>query len=200
MSKRIHDRIPFVETGFQWYPSFDPLGDLVANPNPSLALEQLGRTIDYLIRDAGWAPNRIHLFGFAQGGSLACELARRVYYEASSTGITTEPVSRRQLGSVVSVCGPLLSYATSTVDTCPTPVLVFHRPAVVSQQESGGVVSIADMRRAFSTVVDVCRAGADGISMPRSRDEWEPIMAFWADRLVRVQRVPEGFEEVGGLG
>ena len=74
-------------------------------------------------------------------------------------------------------------------------MLIFYRSG--SEEESGLKVSsgaVSDLRRAFSTVVEVCQEGGDG--MPRSREEWEPIMAFWADRLERVQRVPEGFEEV----
>jgi len=121
--------IPFIEAGSQWYPSFDRLGEILSNPNPSIALEQLSRTIKHLIHDVGWAPNRIHLFGFGQGGSLACELARRVYYD--STGSPPH-----HLGSVVTVCGPLLTYATSTSNRCPTPVLIFYRP---DAEDDGGL-------------------------------------------------------------
>jgi hypothetical protein len=66
---------------------------------------------------------------------------------------------------------------------CPTPVLVFHRG-------SAGVLTA--LKKGFKDVREVRKGGPDG--MPRSKDEWEPIMRFWSERLARRQA--EGLYEV----
>ena len=51
------------------------------------------------------------------------------------------------------------------------------------------------MKRYFSSVREV-KLGGDG--MPRSRDEWHPIMEFWSQHLSRRQA--DGvYEVLGGM-
>jgi hypothetical protein len=123
-------RIPYLyEQAFQWYPSFDPLGDVLAHPNPTTAIDYMMRVFDHLVGDCGWPPQRIHLFGFAQGGSVAAEFAQKwwrrtlqLQQQKSDSSTSVQP-----FGSVVTVGGPLLSYPTLST-LCTTPILVFHRP------------------------------------------------------------------------
>jgi hypothetical protein len=49
-------------------------------------------------------------------------------------------------------------------------------------------------KKTFETVVEVKIGGAEG--MPRSKDEWEPIMRFWSEWLRR--RWVDGLYEVLG--
>lgn len=87
------------------------------------------------------------------------------------------------LGSVVSISGPLISYSTAP-KKCTTLILAFSR---VSDK-----ASIVAYKKAFDVVVEVKRDGEDG--MPRGKNEWEPIMRFWSEKLGR--RTGEGLYEV----
>ncbi|CAE7066469.1 unnamed protein product [Rhizoctonia solani] len=72
------DLIPFLDQGeemYQWYTSFTSLGELIERPNPMPAVERIHKLIGYL-QASGWS--NIHLFGFAQGGSVALESAVRL--------------------------------------------------------------------------------------------------------------------------
>ncbi|KIO17146.1 hypothetical protein M407DRAFT_33201 [Tulasnella calospora MUT 4182] len=66
--------IPYLdEQAFQWYPSFDHLGEFLQNPNLTSAVDALARTPEDLIDKCASAGSRIHLFGFPQGGAVAVE-------------------------------------------------------------------------------------------------------------------------------
>lgn len=169
------------EPAFQWYASFDHLGEFLQNPNPTLAVDALVRTLEYLTDKCSWSANRIHLFGFAQGGTVAAETGLRWW----SLHRSTSQSSKASLATIATISGPLLSYPT-TASKCPTPVLVFHR------QPSGSsglpATALAAFRKGYTDVREVKVAGGEG--MPRSRDEWENVMRFWSDRLSR--RAPGG--------
>lgn len=182
------ERVPFLyEQAFQWYTSFDPLGDLIDRPNPTPALKLLSKLLDHLTGHCSWPPNRIHLFGFAQGGSVAAEFGIKWWKSettklAQSNSESDTAQFPRPLGSIVSVAGPLLSFPTLS-KICDTPVLVFHRPppsACALPSEA-----ITAFKKGFESVVEVRMGGADG--MPQGMDEWEPIMRFWSERLGKRQ-------------
>lgn len=187
-------RIPFLyEQAFQWYPSFDNLGELLTQPNPTPALSLLTRVVAHLTKDCAWPPSRIHFFGFAQGGTVAAEfglawwraeLERTKVVEAGA--LDAEP---RPLGSIVTVNGPLLSFPTLQ-NACPTPVLVVHRPPPAESALPPN--ALATLKKGYSVVKDVNIGQGEG--MPRSRNEWEPVMRFWSERLSRRQM--EGLYEV----
>ncbi|KAG8842668.1 hypothetical protein FRB91_004004, partial [Serendipita sp. 411] len=105
---RAPELIPFLleddPQGFQWYPTYSPLGELLPNPNPSSTLEDLTRLLVHLVEECNWSSERIHLFGFGQGGSIATEL-----------GLQWNRTHRKDLGSVITVSGPLLSYPTTSL-------------------------------------------------------------------------------------
>ncbi|KAI0820505.1 hypothetical protein BC628DRAFT_848418 [Trametes gibbosa] len=198
LALRAPEKIPFLyEEAYQWYTSFDPLGELLAQPNPTPALELIARVVEHLVRDCAWPPHRIHLFGFAQGGSVAAEFALRYWRTAQalhpkSFSSTMDSASSSAglpwLGSVISISGPLLSYPT-VQKQCPTPLLIFHRPAPADTAMPSDAVT--GLKKGFAKVEEVKMKG-DG--MPRSRDEWEPIMRFWSDHLGR--RPIDGLYEV----
>jgi len=204
---RAPERIPYLyEEAYQWWPSFDDLGEVIQNPNPTPAFNLLSTVFDHLVRDCHWPPHRIHLFGFAQGGSAAAEwclqwwryeLERQAKSAADNPtradGDTAKPPAASEptaLGSVVSVSGELLSFPTLS-KKCPTPALMFSRP---SSARSTTSQTLGAYQRAFGNVTDVWMAGADG--MPRSKDEWFPVMKFWSEHLGKRQ--VEGLYEVMG--
>ncbi|KAI0317979.1 hypothetical protein OF83DRAFT_1057625 [Amylostereum chailletii] len=185
LALRAPEQIPYLyEQAFQWYNSFDMLGELLASPNPTPALDLLSVVLSHLITDCLWPPHRIHIFGFAQGGTVAAESALKWWRGQPSTSSTRQLA----LGSVVTVAGPLVSYPTLT-HPCPTPVLVFFRPA--PSESAMPANAIAAFKKGFSDVREVRRSGE---GMPRSKDEWAPIMQFWSERLGRRQ--VEGLYEV----
>lgn len=195
LALRAPDLIPYLyEEAYQWYESFDPLGELIPNPNPTPALELMSKVINHLTTDCAWPANRIHLFGFAQGGTVAAEFAVHWWRtELERTKVIAADAPDREpraLASVVSVCGPLLSYPTALTKPCPTPVLVMHRPPPAESALPADALS--SFKKGFSWVQDVSLGRGEG--MPRSKDEWEPIMRFWSERLSRRQM--EGLYEV----
>ncbi|OBZ74866.1 hypothetical protein A0H81_05128 [Grifola frondosa] len=114
LALRAPEQIPYLyEQAFQWYESFDPLGELLERPNPTPALDLMMKVLSHLTKDCSWPPHRIHFFGFAQGGSVAVELVLK-WWRAELEQQTKSDGQRvaRPLGSVVSVSGPLLSYPT----------------------------------------------------------------------------------------
>ena len=193
-------RIPFLyEQAFQWYTSFDPLGELIDRPNPTPALELMDKVIAHLTKDCAWPPHRIHFFGFAQGGTVAAEYALKFWRAELSPQQKSLPPSGpdtssqhetapRAFGSIVSVSGPLLSYPTPP-KPCPTPVLIFHRPPPAESALPSG--AIAALKKGFTKVDEVKMKGE---GMPRSKDEFEPIMRFWSEHLGRRQM--DGLYEV----
>ncbi|KDQ19368.1 hypothetical protein BOTBODRAFT_27952 [Botryobasidium botryosum FD-172 SS1] len=177
LALRAPERIPFLydEEAFQWYESFDALGELLTRPNPTPALDLLGKVLAYLIRECSWSARQIHLFGFAQGGSVAAELGVRWWREHASDA---EPGSVA-LGSVVSVEGPLLSHPT-LAQPSPTPVLVFHHTAAQLPP-----AALGSYRKGYGAVREAEVRGSGG--MPRSKEDWQEIMRFWSEVLGRRQ-------------
>lgn len=174
--------IPYLyEEAYQWYDSFDLLGDLLPNPNPTPALELLIKTIQHLHEDCGWPVSRIHLFGFAQGGSVAAEFGLK-WWRKELEMITNAdtPEEPRALGTIVSVCGPLLSYPTALQRACPTPLFVAHRPPPAESALPSN--ALAAFKKGFSFVRDASLGKGEG--MPRNT-EWEPVVTFWSEHLSR---------------
>ena len=178
-------RIPFLddEGAYQWFTSFDSLGDLIENPNPTPALRYLEQITEHLTKDCGWPVNRIHLFGYAQGGSVAIEFVLerwkdQLLQQSSKKGIQDLP-SSIPLASVVSISGALLSYPTLS-SPCSTPVLFAHRT-------TSGPSAISIFQKAFSSVSESQLITSRNQGMPSSNEEWESIMRFWSEKLSRRQ-------------
>ncbi|KAI0742273.1 hypothetical protein C8Q80DRAFT_1108962 [Daedaleopsis nitida] len=192
LALRAPEQIPFLyEQAYQWYTSFDQLGELIEHPNPTPALELMTKVIDHLTTACGWPPHRIHFFGFAQGGTVAAEFALKFWrtelalQQKALPSTSPDPVpassAPRAFGSVVSVCGPLVSYPTLP-QPCPTSVLIFHRPPPAESALPSG--AIAALKKGYAKVEEVKMKGE---GMPRSKEEFEPIMRFWSENLGRRQ-------------
>ena len=189
--------MPFLyEESYQWFTSFDDLGEIIDRPNPTPALQYLSNIIDHLINDCAWPLHRIHLFGFAQGGSVAAELVvdhwkqqqLRASFDNKQDGQAS--LLSVSFGSIVTVSGPLLSYPTiSTLSS--TPILVAHRSPASDMALPPGAFTA--FNKAFSSVTE-SKMEAKGMGMPASKQEWDPIMRFWSEHLARRQ--VEGLYEV----
>jgi len=141
-------------------------------------LNLLAKVFGHLTTKCQWSPQKIHLIGFAQGGSLAAEFALSCWKEqlAKHSDYFSSP-----LGSVVTIGGPMLSYPT-VKHLCPTPLLMFHRsPSAESVLSTN---DITGFKKGFSNLKEVKRVGV-GEGMPNSREEWESIMKFWSEILSR---------------
>ncbi|KAG5646177.1 hypothetical protein DXG03_004230 [Asterophora parasitica] len=172
------------EDAFQWYTSFDELGELIERPNPTPALELLTKVVKHLVDTCRWALHRIHLFGFAQGGSVAAEFGVRWTKENLAAQRGTDTVASANtgtLGSIISISGPLLSYPTLSSKSS-TPVLVVHNlPPAETSLPPGAIVAF---KKAFESVIEKTTREP---GMPSSRGGWEPIMQFWSSHLGRRQ-------------
>ncbi|CAE7218088.1 unnamed protein product [Rhizoctonia solani] len=149
------DLIPFLDQGeemYQWYTSFTSLGELIERPNPMPAVERIHKLIGYL-QASGWS--NIHLFGFAQGGSVALESAVRL-----PGGVK----------SVVSIGGGLVESPTRAGPGSGTRVL-YAGPRVDEQ----------GLRKGF---INVQTENMDGVRMIRG-EEWSLVMRFWSEVLER---------------
>ncbi|GMK53741.1 hypothetical protein CspeluHIS016_0103270 [Cutaneotrichosporon spelunceum] len=178
--------IPLMDPpAWTWFNAFDPLFNPLPNPDPSPTLQPLRALLSKLVA-LGWALEDIHLFGWQQGGTMALELALSVAREGVSVA---GGGNRNRLGSVVSVCGKLESFPSTSVHAA-TPALWFTRSTGAAAQKMETA-----LRRAFTTL-EVVRGSGTGSDMPRSRGEWEGIMRFWGQVLRRGREGWSGQGEV----
>jgi hypothetical protein len=197
--------VPFLyEESYQWFTSFDDLGEIIERPNPTPALQYLSKIIDHLINDCAWPLNRIHFFGFAQGGSVAAEFVVDHWKQQQQLRASLDNndnnnnkqdgqeslSASKKFGSIVTVSGPLLSYPTISI-LSSTPILVAHRSPPSDMALPPGAFTA--FNKAFSSVTE-SKMEAKGMGMPASKQEWDPIMRFWSERLARRQ--VEGLYEV----
>lgn len=162
------------------------------HPNPTEGTATVTTALSHLMRDCNWSPSRIHLFGFAQGGSVALESAI-AHWKARPRGDGTDAGMAAErayaLVSVISVGGPLLAHHAIGA-SCGTAVLIAHRPPPSALSMRPG--DNTSLRRVFGTVNEA-QLG-EGESMPASQEEWAPLMGFWSERLTR--RPDDGVYEV----
>lgn len=133
-----------------------------------------------LIRNCGYNPRNILLFGFGQGGmaAVAAALAFKI-----------------ELGGIVSIGGPLPFDFLDIGDKKPknqTPVTVLggSSQSLITQS------ALTSLKKSFQ-VTEYVKWPRPGDAMPRNRDEMLPIMKFFARRLQSRSGVPEGSIEVG---
>jgi hypothetical protein len=168
---------------------------MTERPNPTPALDLLAKVLNHLTKDCGWPFYRIHLFGFAQGGSVAAEFGislwkQQLQLEREKKAEAVSPAKPLSLGSIVTISGPLLSYPT-LVSLSLTPVLVLHDPPPAETALPSG--AIAAYKKAYESVTEVKKPRKEP-GMPASKESWEPIMRFWSTHLGRRQ--VEGLYEV----
>ena len=99
--------------------------------------------------------------------------------------ISDKPLDEAQrLGSVVSICGPVLPAtlnSTSTSSKSQSPTLVFTR---LAPQSAAHTRLANDLKTRFKEVEVINgEKGKGGEDMPRGRGEWEGIIRFWGNIL-----------------
>jgi predicted esterase len=161
---------------YSWYNTFDRMFNPIPNPDPAKHVSTLRELLENLTSPEiiGWDLNRIHLFGWGQGGSMALHLA---------SDIARRPLGEaKRLGSVISICGTLLSTSTSLTQS-HTPSFLFTRTlpqAAVYRRQ------VSELKEAFKDVEVINgEKGRGGEDMPRGRTEWEGIMRFWGNILAK---------------
>jgi hypothetical protein len=166
-------RLPLMDgPSYSWYNTFDRMFNPIPNADPTKHIPSLRKLLETLTSpELGWDLNRIHLFGWGQGGSMALELASNVF---------RTPLGGGRLGSVISICGPLLP-STSVGSESQTPALLFIR---ISPQSAANSRLVNDLKSSFKEVEVINgEKGKSGEDMPRGRAEWEGIMRFWGNLL-----------------
>jgi hypothetical protein len=166
----------------------------VSNPDPTDAIRLLLDIITELEQGPyHWTADNIHLFGFGQGGSLACEMAiKRKKLQNQSP----------DLASIVTVQGSLLSLPTTLNpnEKSTTKVLYVSRGKAVSTKSRS---DIAALERIFRQVkhLQLPEKPRASIAMPDSKQEWDGIMSFWSEHLrssLAWQRQGEVYEVTSG--
>ncbi|ODO11101.1 hypothetical protein I350_01703 [Cryptococcus amylolentus CBS 6273] len=192
------DPIPLMDhPSYSWYPAFDPFFNPLppASQNPSKPLPSLRSLLSTLISpEIGWKLEDIHLFGWGQGGTVVLELGvdvgKKGFIVKVDGGEGEEGESKR-LGSIVSVCAPLITHPTSPLNI-PTPVLAFTRQPA---QSAAHQKSLNTLKRAFREV-EVAHGTGGGEGMPRGKDEWYSVMKFWGQVLGKANEGWKGEGEV----
>lgn len=181
---------------YTWHP-LSP-SDFLSDALPQTSLEsitthtipRLRNMLHYLVRTLGWPLERIHLFGWAQAGSVVLELARDVGIHGvprteegnNSTTAGAAAETGKRLGSVTSICGPLLSTpALNTSLAIQTPVFYLTRTPKDP--------STPLLHRTFVpdgiTISQRPSVGGQGNAMPQGAEEWALVMRFWSKMLAR---------------
>jgi predicted esterase len=134
---------------------------------------------DGLVGKCGYKPREIMLFGFAQGGMAALQVAAE--FEGS------------ELGGVVSIGGRLsLSLPLQALEKrSKTPVLLCR--ALRGSKVTDSAVS--KLKDTFDNV-EVKDWKRNGDGMMSNREEMMPIMQFFARRLLSRRGVPAGSVEL----
>lgn len=149
----------------------------IPNPDPSKHFVALRKLLETLTsEEVGWKVHDIHLFGWGQGGTMALELASHLTSKPLGTG----GEESRRLGSVMSICAPIVSSSSSVSQT---PALLFTR---ISPSSAAYQRQTSDLKKVFKEVEVIHgEKGKGGEDMPRGRTEWEGIMRFWANVLAK---------------
>lgn len=162
-------RVPLLEEeAWMWWNSFDALGGVITHCDPRNAIRDVRNLLEYLSAPpsqggCGWSWHNLHMFGFAQGGTLALE-----------TLIAMRPPA---FGSVTSVCGPLLSFP-SLSQPLAMPVCFVTRATRPYATATAAKRQVGDIQRAFGHATHLHFEGAD-LGMIRGA-EWDGIMQFWS--------------------
>lgn len=171
-------RLPLMDgPSCSWYNTFDRMFNPIPHPDPTKHVPMLRKLLETLTSsEIGWDLHRIHLFGWGQGGSMALELAKSV---------TVKPLGDtvKRLGSVISICGPLLPTASSVSTPGQTPALLFTRlppQAAAHRRQKGDLQAVCKELEVING-----EKGRGGEDMPRGRVEWEGIMKFWGNVLAK---------------
>ncbi|ORY93081.1 Alpha/Beta hydrolase protein [Syncephalastrum racemosum] len=189
------EEIPFMDGCHAWYPAIDMMTGSLLGPSSPLRMKGLLRTrvlvtelIQHLIQDCGFDASRIFLFGFSQGGTVALDQA--LFGDI------------RNLGGVVSISGYLLEEEASQ-----KPIGNGYGGYILITQGDKDA-TIGNKRTAedrFKTVQKMCSSTAitsqvfipgKDHAMPASKQEWQTIHTFFAERMPRRNLELENMADV----
>ncbi|KAF9737098.1 hypothetical protein PMIN04_003769 [Paraphaeosphaeria minitans] len=183
LSLRAPAPLPFDLPGFHWGDDmvFDQHSGEMDTDTGFAA--SAGLVLDKVIKQGlmakcGYAAREVVLFGFAQGGMLALQVAASF---------------REELGGVVSVGG-----APSLSAPLPTAGKKNRTSVLVCKASRGSSVTDSAAKRLKDTFefAEVKEWNRVGDGMMRNREEMLPIMQFLARRLRSRRGVPEGSVEL----
>ncbi|EIW68459.1 hypothetical protein TREMEDRAFT_32307 [Tremella mesenterica DSM 1558] len=195
LSLQAPDPIPLMENpSYSWYDTFDPFFNPLPSPSPTKHLSRLLELLSILTstepQGLGWEMNKIHLFGWGQGGSMVLEIGYE--NEKDENKRKSEKSENVRLGSITSICASLLSHPTTQMNLS-TPICLFTR---IDPRSAKGKKEESVLRRAFKvvrivrplTAISLRRVdGEGGEDMPKGKEEWMEIMRFWGQVLYREQ-------------
>ncbi|CEH12245.1 Lysophospholipase [Ceraceosorus bombacis] len=149
--------------GGMWWDAWDPLGEMLpaSAQNPAAFIDDFKKLLDELTM-RGWQSEHVHLLGFGQGATAALE-GTHAWCRAN----------KRLLGSVVAVCGGMLSFPNPP--PLDVPVLHIHPPAAAHQRAQ------TTLQRAFQPLVVMPLSDDAQDRMPRGK-EWEMVVRFWSEK------------------
>lgn len=130
-----------------------------------------------LIKNCGYQPRDILMFGFGQGGMAAIAVAASLLEE---------------LGGAVIIGGPAPTSLVPRLEKSKTPIMVLGGSSRTVITRS----AIESLEKQFQTL-EFHQWSKIGDGMPNSREEMLPIMRFFATRLRSRRGVPQGSVEVG---
>ena len=177
--------LPFGVDGACWHASFEPDGELIAPSRSeqrrlrSLADECRPRlaALVALLGRRGWPARRLLLFGYAQGGTAALDLAMHL------------PSAAGPLGGVVSYCGHPPAETLHLSGSAEANEHADATPCLVVAAAADPVAPLHVARELFKRVhaatggrARLREVGGAG-AMARSEAEWRPVMEFFAERL-----------------
>lgn len=174
--------LPFELGGFHWGDDivFDPsTGAMEFDTGFKKAASVIEHDliINGLIKNCGYQPRDILMFGFGQGGMAAITVAASLLQE---------------LGGVVTIGGPAPSSLVPRSEKSNTPIMVLGGSSKTVITRS----AIETLKKHFQTL-ESHQWNKIGDGMPISREEMLPIMRFFAARLRSRKGVPQGSVEIG---
>ncbi|KAI9209395.1 uncharacterized protein BJ171DRAFT_116858 [Polychytrium aggregatum] len=187
--------IPYFDDGTGWFPAFDQLGEEISwsSPQASTGVQNTRKLLVEFFRACliekspgsgiGWPPGQIFLLGFAQGGTIALDLA--LWGDLDAPGPGPAPIL---CGGVISIAGGLFDAASCV--RASLPVERRQLWALVTKDDSIdasvglGTRQLSRLKSLLEDHVQVeVISGKQGISMPNSHAEMSMIFQFLGAHL-----------------
>ena len=189
-------------TGFTWFEEGED------DASDAAALARARPALAAAVDAAGWRRDRVHLFGFGEGGAAVLDLVIAAASDALGPGPPGSAGGGTRFGSAVVVSGGLLPGALARLDSGAgegaasagpsTPVLLTRGERDEESAPAGLVAAtVAALKQAGLSDVSLHTVpGKGGGMLGPDRGEVEVVMKHWA-RCLKAG-VPEGCVEADG--